>query len=187
MRIIGGEFKGRRLAAPRGRSTRPTTDLVREAVFSVLGPGPVKGARALDLFAGAGGLGLEALSRGAERVTLVELAGPALAALGANIATLGVESRARVVRCDLRRGLKPLVKHGPFDLVFMDPPYARGLAALLLERLSGSSLLAENTALVVEQEMAEPALEPETLGFTLTAQKTYGRTRVNFLLTKTLP
>lgn len=131
MRIIAGDWKGRRLKAPGGRDVRPTTDRVREAWMSALGP-DLPGARVLDLFAGSGALGLECLSRGAREVVFVERARGALRALEQNIATLGCRQRVQVIQSDatrMPRGLEP----GAFDIALADPPYDQGMAAALLE------------------------------------------------------
>jgi len=131
MRIIGGSARGRPLRAPKGNETRPTRDRVRQSLFDVLGQ-RCDGLRVLDLFAGSGALGLEALSRGAASAVFVEAARPAVQALEANIAALGADT-ARLVRMDARHYLE---RPGDgFDLVFIDPPYASGLANVALERL----------------------------------------------------
>ena len=130
MRIVAGAWGGRRIEAPPGRDTRPTTDRVREAWMSALAP-VLPGARVLDLFAGSGALGLEALSRGAEHATFVENAPAALRALRANLQALGAEERSTVVRTDAMRfaaGLEP----GAFDLALADPPYGQGIADALV-------------------------------------------------------
>src|SRR3954465_7399669 len=120
MRIVAGRWGGRTLHAPRGRSTRPTSDRVREALFSILGP--LDGARVLDLFAGSGALGLEALSRGAAAATFVERERLALRALRDNVADLGAD--AEVVAADARVFLRAARERGAqYDLVFLDPPY----------------------------------------------------------------
>src|SRR5688500_5845100 len=121
MRIIAGTLGGRRLQAPAGDDTRPTADRVREALFSILGP-PPEGARVLDLCAGAGGLGLEALSRGAASAVFVDADRRAIEALRANIEALGVGATSQVHKGDARTQLRKLA--GPFDWVFADPPYA---------------------------------------------------------------
>jgi 16S rRNA (guanine(966)-N(2))-methyltransferase RsmD len=120
VRIIAGEFRSRRIVAPAGHATRPMLDRVREALFSSLQPRLVD-AVVLDLFAGSGSLGLEALSRGARHVRCVERGGPALAALRANVDALGVRDRVTIVADD---ALKPGTWGAPADLVFLDPPYA---------------------------------------------------------------
>lgn len=131
MRIIAGEWGGRPIRAPRGRATRPTTDRVREAWMSAMGPW-IPGARILDLFSGSGALGLECLSRGAREVVFVERARPALQALRANIETLGAGDRCRVVVGDALSWAGTL-ERGAFDLAVADPPYDGGDAGRLVE------------------------------------------------------
>jgi 16S rRNA (guanine966-N2)-methyltransferase len=130
MRIIGGRFGGRRLVTPRDARVRPTADRVREAWMSILGD-ELPGARVLDLFAGSGALGLEALSRGAESVSFVELNPPSLRALHENIAALGVEQAVTVHRGDAMRHAQRLPE-GAFDIVLADPPYTVDHAARLI-------------------------------------------------------
>lgn len=131
MRIVAGRWGGRRLATPRGRDVRPTTDRVREAWMSAAGPG-LQHARVLDLFAGSGALGLEALSRGAAEVVFVERARGALRALRANIESLAADTETIVVGDDVFRYLDRLA--APFDIAFADPPYDTNDAARLLAR-----------------------------------------------------
>ena len=130
MRIVGGEFGGRRLVMPKDARVRPTADRVREAWMSILG-GELPGARVLDLFAGSGALGLETLSRGAASATFVERNQPSLEALEHNIAALGVEDSSTVFRGDAMRYVERL-KPGSFDLVLADPPYSIDYAARLV-------------------------------------------------------
>ena len=130
LRIVAGEFGGRRLGAPADTRVRPTAGRVREAWFSILGA-RIAGARVLDLFAGSGALGLEALSRGAEHATFVELNGPSLSALKANVALLGVEDRVTVHRADALRYVAQLVP-GSFDVALADPPYTADFAERLV-------------------------------------------------------
>src|SRR5213596_4082626 len=130
VRIIAGEFKGRRLKTPAGDKTRPTADRVREAWLSIL-QRPVRGARALDLYAGSGALGLEALSRGAVSADFVEVSRHALAALKANIAALAVEDRTVIHRVDALHFAERL-HPGQYDVAFADPPYAGDQAARLV-------------------------------------------------------
>lgn len=131
MRIISGSFRGRRLRAPAGRAVRPTGDRMRESMFSALGD-VCRGAAVLDLFAGSGALGLEALSRGAREVTFVELARESLAALNRNIEELGVAGRCRVVREDVPRFLVR-ESAATWGLVLADPPFASGLSGRVLD------------------------------------------------------
>jgi 16S rRNA (guanine966-N2)-methyltransferase len=160
MRVIGGVNRGRRLLAPRGRRTRPTAERVREALFDVLGP-RVHGSRVLDLFAGTGAIGIEALSRGAVRAVFVEKDREALRALRRNLASLGVSrSAGRVVAGDVVPALPALVaSEAPFDLVFLDPPYESVLAGRTLEAVGRSGLLTPGARVVV-QHFAKTPLPP---------------------------
>lgn len=141
MRIAGGEWRGRNLRVPGGDAVRPTQDRVREALFSML-QGAVEGAKVLDLFAGSGSVGIEALSRGAASATFVELAPRHLACLQANLAQVKAETRAQVVRADVYAWLgSAACAQGGFDIAYADPPYALGeergyarVLALLAER-----------------------------------------------------
>jgi 16S rRNA (guanine966-N2)-methyltransferase len=172
MRVIAGRYGGRRLEAPAGAGTRPTADRVREALFSILGA-RVDGARVLDLFAGAGTLGLEALSRGATAATFVERAPRALAALRANVAALGAD--AEVVRAEALRWLRGASRSArQYDLVFLDPPYRR--AADLGAQLSAllPPVLAPGALVVAESDRRSP-LE---LTFTATDERRYGDTLI---------
>lgn len=168
MRIVAGTFKGRRLQAPRGTGTRPTADRVREALFSILGD--VGGALVLDLYAGSGALGIEALSRGAESALFVERDPRAVAAIERNLASLGVE--APVVRQEVLRFLGRA--EGTFDLVFCDPPYdsASRLAGPLAERLQ--ALTPGNARIVTESDKRKPLELP----FPLLTERVYGDTRI---------
>jgi 16S rRNA (guanine966-N2)-methyltransferase len=168
MRVVAGAFKGRRLQAPRGSRTRPTADRVREALFSMLSD--VSGARVLDLYAGSGALGIEALSRGAAAATFVESDPRAVAALRRNLEAVGSEAAVR--RQDALRFLGRA--RGPFDLVFVDPPYdaAVRLAEPLSERLP--AVLGEEARIVTESDKRAP-LE---LSLPLELERVYGDTRI---------
>lgn len=167
MRIVAGIARGRRLVAPAGARTRPTPDRVREALFSSLGDA-VEDAHVLDLFAGTGALGLEALSRGAWRAVFVDRASAALAALRSNIDVVRVAESSTVVRSDVRRvwsQLQRLVEAEgarPFDLVFADPPYAAGALPSTLHHLWESGILDPRGIVVTEHAAGDPpSLEPE--------------------------
>jgi 16S rRNA (guanine966-N2)-methyltransferase len=151
MRVIGGHDRGRRLRAPRGLHTRPTADRVRVTLFDVIGPA-VAGARVLDLFAGTGAVGIEALSRGAARVVLVERDQSALRALRANLATLGASrAAARVLAGDVLQLLPTVgVEEGTFDFVFIDPPYGTTLAGRTLEALAAARVCRDGSEVVVQ-------------------------------------
>ena len=174
MRVVAGRFGGRRLAAPPGRETRPTSDRVREALFSILGP--LDGAQVLDLFAGSGALGLEALSRGASRALLVERDPRAVRVIRANIAALGVtDEEARVVAGTARVALRNAFAAGDtYDLVFLDPPYrnAPGLGRELSAALE--PLVAAGGRVVTESDRRAPI----ELSMPLALERRYGDTLI---------
>jgi 16S rRNA (guanine966-N2)-methyltransferase len=179
LRVIGGELRGRKLASVRGWDIRPTADRVREALFNILGSRPV-GARVLDLFAGTGALGIEALSRGANSALFVEVAGPALKVIQKNIALCKLESRAQIVRLDIARGFGGLAaQRGTFDLIFADPPYRRDLIRPTLAALTRSGLPSTEALIVVEHDPAEPVEPPEN--WQITDRRHYGQTHLAFL------
>jgi len=159
MRVIAGDARGRRLSAPRGLATRPTLARVRESMFSRLSVRlDFAGLRVLDLFAGTGSLGIEALSRGAGHVTYVESARPALMALRRNLVALGFSDRARVLKSEVLRGLEMLAAQGErFDLVLLDPPYRKGWGDRVLPRLMELQLLAEEAWVATEVSRLEAA------------------------------
>jgi len=155
MRIVAGEFRGRQLSTPSGDTTRPTAARAREALFAILHD--VSEERVLDLYAGSGALGLEALSRGAQQLVLVESSKAAQLAIRSNLQTLGVEARATLLPLRAEASLKALERLGPFSLVFADPPWADAQAALeMLERLAAHSLLAPAARLVLEHAARTP-------------------------------
>ena len=176
MRIVAGQWGGRRLNAPRGDATRPTSDRVREALFSILGD--VEGVRCLDLCAGTGAVGLEALSRGAAHTTFVEKNSAPLRALSSNLAELGVPAdRFSLLRLDIRRATVRL--EGPYGLIFADPPYDQVddltelLFAIMQETLSPEGIG------IIEHRRRDPAPEP-TLGIVREAVRGYGETALGF-------
>ncbi len=161
-RIIAGQNKGRRLKLPAGALTRPTGARVRQTLFDILAP-RLPGCRFLDAFAGGGGIGLEALSRGAARVVFVDSSPAAIAALRANLALLRGVGHTQVLRQDSRLALAALADAGVrFDIVYLDPPYDSELYEALLEQLSDTGLV-ERDGLVVAEHFHKRAL-PETIG-----------------------
>ena len=181
MRIIAGRYRGKRLADPgdgdMAAHLRPTSDRVREAVFSILHSAGVmvQGARVLDLFAGTGALGLEALSRGATHVTFVDNGAAARALIRENIATCQAMGATRLFRRDaLQLGEN---RAAPFDLVFLDPPYGRGLGAPALAAAVAGGWLAPGACVVWEESSPQPAPP----GFVQTDLRRYGDTCVTFL------
>ncbi|HMC79218.1 MAG TPA: 16S rRNA (guanine(966)-N(2))-methyltransferase RsmD [Acidimicrobiia bacterium] len=177
MRVIAGEAKGRRLTGIRSSAIRPTSDRVREALFSALGAA-VPGARVLDLYAGSGALGIEALSRGAAGAVFVDSDREAVAAIRANLALTGTDDRASVVRSPVGSFLAA-GRHGPFDLVFLDPPYAQGLPVKDLEALVAGGFLDAGASVVLETR--GPDAPPPVEGLEVVSRRRYGDTTLVFL------
>jgi 16S rRNA (guanine966-N2)-methyltransferase len=176
MRVVAGELRSRRLHTVAGRETRPTSDRARAGLFDWLGPRHVDGARVLDLYAGTGALGIEALSRGAREAVFVERARGALKVLRRNLDELELSDRARVVEADLERGLRALAaKLGRFDLVLADPPYESRAHAMLLadEALAG---VLEPEGVVVFERSARDEAGATAPHLRLCGSKRYGET-----------
>ncbi|MBS3647394.1 16S rRNA (guanine(966)-N(2))-methyltransferase RsmD [Pseudaminobacter sp. 19-2017] len=182
MRIVGGEFRGRPLATPRGSSIRPTSDRTREAVFNVIAHrfgDRLAGARVIDLFAGTGALGLEALSRGASFCMFVEESTEGRGLLRANVEALGLTGRTKIFRRDTTK-LGQVGTISPFNLLFADPPYGKGLGEKALVSARAGGWL-QPRALCVLEESATVALAPIP-DFELVEQRSYGETIVHFLM-----
>jgi len=181
MRVIAGEHKGRRLTAVPGKGTRPTTDKVKESIFNMIGP-YFEGGTALDLYAGTGGLGIEALSRGVERAVFVEWDARAFAVVKQNIAACRLEDRTELYRIDAARALKALAKRGAsFDLVFLDPPYAQQRIADEVAEMQEMGLLAPDAWIVAEH--GADVMLPETIGDCVVDRvATYGETSITLYL-----
>jgi 16S rRNA (guanine966-N2)-methyltransferase len=165
MRVIAGNAHGRRISAPRGLETRPATARVRSSIFSRIDARfDLRGARVLDLFAGSGSLGLEALSRGAAHVTFVDTSRAAAAAIAKNLGVFGFADAARIVTVEVIRALNDLGREREqFDLVFVDAPYANDLSAKVLAALVDRSLMVPRGLAVVRQAGRAPALTPASL------------------------
>ena len=184
MRIVGGRFKGRALSAPAGRDIRPTSDRLREAMFNILEHAyddPVSGARVLDLFAGTGALGIEALSRGARSALFVDAGLEARGIIRANLEALGIMGLARISKRDVAH-LGPAGAQGGFTLVFADPPYGKGLAGKALAALLRGNWLATGALVVVEEAKGAEIDVPD--GFSVEETRTYGDTQVMVLRLK---
>jgi len=184
MRVVAGEFRGRSLAAPPGSATRPTSDRAREAIFNILDHAPwsegVRGKRVIDLFAGSGALGFEALSRGAAFCLFVETDEAARGAIRETVDAFGLFGRTRVHRRDAADlGVRPGADGPAFDIAFLDPPYAKGLGEASLARLAAGGWLAPGALAVFERGAAEPAFDVP--GFELLDSRDYGAARVFFL------
>jgi 16S rRNA (guanine966-N2)-methyltransferase len=181
MRIVGGQFRGRTLATPRGAEIRPTSDRLRESLFNILIHGhgdPVTGARVLDLFAGTGALGLEAMSRGAAFALFVDEGSEARALIRENVATLGLGGATRIFRRDATK-LGAAHPIEPFSLIFLDPPYGRGLAGPALVSAREGGWLAREALIVVEEAAGAAFAAPEN--FTEMERRRYDDTELVFL------
>ena len=180
MRVVGGEFSGRPVAAPSSRDIRPSSDRLRQALFDILVHGArdrVDGARVLDLFAGTGALGIEALSRGAAAALFVEEGVEARGLIRRNVEALGLTGRTRIFRRDATR-LGPAGTVAPFDLVFADPPYGRGLGeAALASALAGGWLGPDALAVLEEDAKAEVAVPA---GFAVLDRRRIGDSQLVF-------
>jgi 16S rRNA (guanine966-N2)-methyltransferase len=180
VRIVGGEFRGRPLATPKSHDIRPTTDRVRESLFNILShsyPEALDGARVLDCFAGTGAVGLEALSRGAASALFVETSVEGRGLLRTNIEALGLQGRARIFRRDAT-SIGPVGTMEPFQLMFADPPYGRGLGEKALAAAAAGGWLVDG-ALVILEERAN--VEPEAgHNFSLADIREFGDTRMHF-------
>ena len=177
MRIVGGNARGRRLKSPSSDRIRPTSDRIREAIFDLLGPGPNSGS-VLDLFAGTGALGLEALSRGFETAVFVEQDRLALGIIRENLVRCGYEGRARVEEKDVLHFLKVLDAAAPFALVLLDPPYKKTLVQKTLERLALTKWVSEDGRVVCEAER-DLELPDRVDRFERVKHKRYGDTSVH--------
>lgn len=182
MRIIGGKFSGRRIIAPRGTTARPTTDRTRESLFNImtsLDEFDFEGARIIDLFAGSGALGLEAMSRGGAWCLFVETDAGARGAIRDNVEALGLFGVTRIHRRSAASlGQKPASAGAPFTLAFLDPPYDKNLAAPAMETLRDGEWLAPGALIVVEQGKDETPPAPN--GFTEIDRRLYGQTQLGF-------
>lgn len=183
MRIVGGSLKSRALVAPRGDATRPTTDRTRESLFNILshsGEVQLEGARVIDLFAGSGALGFEAISRGAVFCLFVETGAPARAAIRTNQEALGLTGTTRLHRRSATAlGPRPAGMGGPFTLAFLDPPYRKGLLVPALDAVRDGDWLGQGALAVCEHGRDDPV--PQAEGFTVTDERAFGDTRMAFL------
>jgi 16S rRNA (guanine966-N2)-methyltransferase len=182
MRIIGGQFRGKQLATPKSDSIRPTSDRLRETLFNILAHGyddPVRDARVIDLFAGTGALGFEALSRGARFATFVDEGAEARGLIRTNADAMSLGGKTRLFRRDATK----LGAIGPietFSLAFLDPPYGRNLASLALASLANGGWLAKGALCVVEEAADAPLEAPAA--FALADQRDYAGTRLSFFI-----
>jgi 16S rRNA (guanine966-N2)-methyltransferase len=178
LRVIGGNLKGKKLFSVKGQNLRPTSDRVREAIFDIL-QNQFQGRNILDLFAGTGALGIEALSRGAKRAVFVEGGARSLGVLRRNIEECRLKEQAEVLGREARVAIKILEARGEsFELIFLDPPYSKGLARRVLEALSRSSIVTAGTLVIAEHSLSE---ELDSMPFWQRIdRRRYGRTLVSF-------
>ena len=184
MRIVSGSFRGKTLTAPKGEATRPTSDRARQAVFNILEHAAwskgVRDLRVIDLFAGSGALGFEALSRGAAFCLFVETDAAARGAIRENVEAMSLFGVTRVHRRDATDlGVRPGADGPAFELAFLDPPYARGLGEQALERLAAGGWLAPGATVIFERGAAEPHVD--VAGYEVLDVRDYGAARVHFL------
>ncbi len=181
MRIVGGEFRGRNLVTPASDAIRPTTDRTRQALFNILEhryADRIEDARVLDLFAGTGALGLEALSRGASFALFVEEAAAARALIRTNVENLGLQGRSKIFRRDATR-LGEVGTMLPFDLVLADPPYGKGFGEQALAAARSGGWLKPGALIMVEEAAGSPFQPPE--GFRLIERREYGTSCASFV------
>ncbi|NVP56239.1 16S rRNA (guanine(966)-N(2))-methyltransferase RsmD [Mycoplana rhizolycopersici] len=180
MRIVGGTFRGRALATPKSDDIRPTTDRTRESLFNILGHGYAQhldGARVLDLFAGTGAVGLEAISRGARAALFVEQGVEGRGLIHTNIETFGLQGKAKIFRRDAT-ALGAVGTMEPFDLLFADPPYGRGLGEKAMEAAAKGGWLVPGALAILEEraDVTPAAVE----GYEMLEVRTFGDTRMHF-------
>lgn len=180
MRIIAGSRRGMLLSMHKGMTTRPTGDRVREAVFSSL-QDRLSGTRFLDLFAGSGAIGLEALSRGARECVFVDRDRQALKTLKKNIGTTDFGHQSRVLGMDFHQALRTLAPEAPFDLVYIDPPYTKEYYAESLTLIEKYDIISDNGILVCESGKGPSLKDAVPAGFVVLKEKYYGDTTVTYL------
>jgi 16S rRNA (guanine966-N2)-methyltransferase len=178
MRVIAGTCKGRKLAAPKSKDVRPVLDQVKEAIFNILFD--VEGCNVLDLFAGSGSVGIEALSRGADHATFVERDAEACRIIRSNLKACDLESSSTVMKMQASAAVDRLSKSGAaFDLIFVDPPYLKDYVNDTLMRVAASAIAMEGSTLVIEHHPKEPI--GDIPGLTLTDTRNYGQTLISFM------
>lgn len=180
MRVIAGKARRLPLKTLPGADTRPTTDRIKETLFNILQP-ELLDCRFLDLFSGSGAIGIEALSRGAQKAVFVEKNPKACACIRDNLAFTKLAPDGQIMNMDVLQALRSLEGEGPFDCIFMDPPYGMDLERSALEYLSGSALADENTLIIVEAELHTDFSYVEEMGYELTRSKEYKTNKHVFL------
>lgn len=172
MRVIAGSARSLKLKTLEGLNTRPTTDRIKETLFNIIGP-TVYGSIFLDLFSGSGGIGIEALSRGAKEAVFVENNTKAMKCIKDNLKFTRLEAKATTITADVMNALYRLEGEKIFDIIFMDPPYEHGLEKKVLEYLSGSDLVYDDTTIIVEASRETDFSYVDELGFSIVREKIY--------------
>lgn len=184
MRVIAGEFKGRKLTGLNGKQIRPTSDRIREALFNILAQ-KIDNAVVLDLFAGTGALGIEALSRGAAKSYFIDKSMESVQIINKNIELLGIKERVEVLKNDAYTILssRDFFLKQKFDLIFVDPPYNRGFIPGIFENIDLFSIMNDESTIIVEHSLKENNLE-KVSGIDLYDKRTYGKTLISFFRKK---
>lgn len=180
MRVIAGSARRLLLKTPEGMDTRPTTDRIKETLFNMIHQDVIQ-CRFLDCFSGSGGIGIEALSRGASRAVFIEKSPRAAACIRENLRTTRLEDRARVLNCDVLAGLRRLEGHDAFDIIFMDPPYNCLWERQVLTYLQNSALAGEDTLIIAEASLETDFSYAESIGFSVAREKEYKTNKHVFL------
>jgi 16S rRNA (guanine(966)-N(2))-methyltransferase RsmD len=179
MRIISGTLKGRKLVKPKNQSIRPTSDRVKESIFNILRD-EMDGKKVLDLFAGTGNLGIEALSRGAKKTIFVERGRQALRIIQRNLTQFGFEEQSEIISKDANRAIGILKNRGEsFDLIIIDPPYEKGLIKRILMKLSSNPIYHKDSILIIEHDRRENL--PHIMDWSLYKERQFGDTVISFL------
>ncbi len=181
MRVIAGEAKRLKLISPKGFETRPTSDITKETLFNVLAPYIYSDTRFLDLFAGSGAIGIEALSRGASEAVFVEKSREALSCIAANLKTCRLEDRGRIMKLDVMSALNSLSREEGFDIIFMDPPYNEGLEESVIRYINAASMLKKDGLIVVESSSETGFDYLEQLGLEIFKEKRYRNNKHVFI------
>ncbi|HYA15240.1 MAG TPA: 16S rRNA (guanine(966)-N(2))-methyltransferase RsmD [Syntrophales bacterium] len=179
MRIIGGEAKGKHIYSPKRSQTRPTSDGIKESLFNILQD--VSGKSFIDLFAGSGNVGLEALSRGAAKVVFIEKNTAMANSIKRNIRELGFSDKCKVLAAKAVKGIRQLQKNGEsFDFLFADPPYEKGFIREIIRCLCDGSVISQDGIVIIQHSKREDVLGQQTDKFVLTDQRRYGDTLLSF-------
>jgi 16S rRNA (guanine(966)-N(2))-methyltransferase RsmD len=180
MRIIGGVAKGRHIYLPKGNQIRPTPDGIKESLFNILHS--LEGITFIDLFAGSGNVGLEALSRGASRVVFVEKSTVMITVIKRNLRELGFDNKYEIIAAEVAKCMRKLNKRKEyFDILFADPPYEKGFVSEIFQCLGEVEIISRDGVIIIQHSLREDVDEQHTANFTLTEQRRYGDTLLSFL------